>query len=1052
MFKKKLTIITILSLAVLTGSYFVAAHYGYFSGGTNAPSVPEDTMTRGLVGYWSFDEGTGQTVYDRSGNSNNGTLGASSAVGSDDPLWTSDGKSMGGMKFDGTNDRVSVADSVSLKPDEITISVWVKKTSLQTTTTSILGKVTASNDDYRMRINNSGIFNVGYNATVSLTSLGSPAFNEWNHLVFTGDSSGGTLYLNGVFDNSNSTAFITPDNSGIFYIGYSLYGTYFPGLIDEVRIYNRALTADEVRYHYNRGGPVGYWNFNEGSGVTAYDSTENDNDGTIYGAAGTADSGTTTTLTDTKSWTADEWIGETVTIHTGTCSPVSRTVTDNDATSITVADWDSCTPDTTSEYKITSKNEWTMGKLGSAIDFDGVDDYVDAGNSEIFQFGTGDFAIATWLKVLSDPPDNEAFIQKRTNVDLGYEIGVSSMRQIYGTAAVKFTAGPTSETLNLSQWYHIVIIRNSGITYLYLDGIQLYSRANIISASSANNLYFAKDFLNVRYGNYILDDVRIYDYARNADEIRLDYNAGLATHLGPSGKTCLEDPASCTDYGLVGSWNMDEGTGTTAYDSSENGNDGTLTGGPKWTTLTPLLSGGGSALRFDGVDDYADVSNTNSLDVANVTLAAWVKSDTVGRYIIAKDPPLIDLKIQETNYKQITNKFKIQNSSGQNVFRQGFNFVKQKIVGFVNDGKKNMLSLFGSENNSQNSSDDLVVENSVRDNKETPKKISYNTNVSSLKDGKQKYKIHVGHINYKDKESEQFEKIDTTLLLSDYGWKMNKASYHLEIPKYADGWFNFVNDFKDENYKDIFKEGLDNKETVAMKPLGVSRVKGELIEFDENGWNKKKILYRNAFGNNIDLEVVAKNIGFDKLIVINEKPEDLSNDLEFSFEIDLDDYVVKYRDGQEWDKQGSTESDQPFILEKLKQTWFREFSVWDSGGNRGRIRVRLEKDGGKHIFTKILDKEFLENAVYPVYTDDIVSYYAGAGDGQNCTYNSGSWDLAHDAASGDYVYPTSTACYLDNEDDKVYRQFFPTDTSAIDNSAIIESALFSSLVSKMISS
>ena len=57
-------------------------------------------------------------------------------------------------------------------------------------------------------------------------------------------------------------------------------GYNFNGLIDEVRIYNRALSADEIRYHYNRGDPVAHYEF-EGN---ANDSTDNNNDGTVTGA------------------------------------------------------------------------------------------------------------------------------------------------------------------------------------------------------------------------------------------------------------------------------------------------------------------------------------------------------------------------------------------------------------------------------------------------------------------------------------------------------------------------------------------------------------------------------------------------------------------------------------------------------------------------------------------------------------------------------------------------------------------------------------------------
>jgi hypothetical protein len=75
--------------------------------------------------------------------------------------------------------------------------------------------------------------------------------------------------------------------------------------------------------------------------------------------------------------------------------------------------------------------------------------------------------------------------------------------------------------------------------------------------------------------------------------------------------------ASATD--LVGSWHLDEGSGTIAYDSSGNGNDGAIYGAT-WTT-----GKNGSALEFDGVDDYVNCGNDPSLNIADeITVIAWI--------------------------------------------------------------------------------------------------------------------------------------------------------------------------------------------------------------------------------------------------------------------------------------------------------------------------------------------------------------------------------------------------------------------------------------------
>ena len=72
--------------------------------------------------------------------------------------------------------------------------------------------------------------------------------------------------------------------------------------------------------------------------------------------------------------------------------------------------------------------------------------------------------------------------------------------------------------------------------------------------------------------------------------------------------------------GLVGWWKFDEGSGTVAYDSSGNGNNGNLTNGPTWTTGKI-----GGALSFDGENDYVDVPSIQSVNGGGVTFAVWIK-------------------------------------------------------------------------------------------------------------------------------------------------------------------------------------------------------------------------------------------------------------------------------------------------------------------------------------------------------------------------------------------------------------------------------------------
>ena len=284
--KKKLTIIIMLSIAILTGSYFVAANYGFFSGGTNAPSVPEDTMTRGLVGYWEFDEGTGSTAYDASGNGNNGTL-------TNGPKWTA-GKSGSALQFDGVDDYVDCGESIVVENTDLTLSAWIYVNDLSADERAIIAKYDSTANSERsflFRVETGGALSFfthdGVTQTYKRTALDSVSIETWYHIAVVYDDSANdaTIYVNSIpIPNSLQDDTLTniQDTTTNITIGsWASANDRMDGSIDSVRIYNRALSAEEVKYHYNRGGPVASWNFDEGSGTVIHDSSGNGFDGTL---------------------------------------------------------------------------------------------------------------------------------------------------------------------------------------------------------------------------------------------------------------------------------------------------------------------------------------------------------------------------------------------------------------------------------------------------------------------------------------------------------------------------------------------------------------------------------------------------------------------------------------------------------------------------------------------------------------------------------------------------------------------------------------------------
>jgi hypothetical protein len=82
---------------------------------------------------------------------------------------------------------------------------------------------------------------------------------------------------------------------------------------------------------------------------------------------------------------------------------------------------------------------------------------------------------------------------------------------------------------------------------------------------------------------------------------------------------------SATRADLVGWWRFDEGSGTVAYDSSGNDHDGTIYGSPSWVSGV-----GGSALEFDGTDDYVGTGESLLDNMSEFTLACWVRAGNPG--------------------------------------------------------------------------------------------------------------------------------------------------------------------------------------------------------------------------------------------------------------------------------------------------------------------------------------------------------------------------------------------------------------------------------------
>jgi hypothetical protein len=191
--------------------------------------------------------GTAGEVVDSSGSSHNGT-----AVNG---LTPTTGKFGNAGSF-GSGKYVD-AGTINATGTELTMSVWVKPNSFQNNfpyISTLMGEEGGGSSVMSLRLGDAGLannkpqFSVGNLVTLSANS--GINTGSWYHIVGVYDGSTTKLYINGVLDATTSTSGTYNVNTN-FAIGKTLDGRYLDGLMDDVRVYNRALSATEVTELYN---------------------------------------------------------------------------------------------------------------------------------------------------------------------------------------------------------------------------------------------------------------------------------------------------------------------------------------------------------------------------------------------------------------------------------------------------------------------------------------------------------------------------------------------------------------------------------------------------------------------------------------------------------------------------------------------------------------------------------------------------------------------------------------------------------------------------------
>jgi hypothetical protein len=582
------SLLLIIAFAIAGGS-FAAPHFADAGLILNHPNYTG--LNNGLVGYWSFDgkDMSDIKAYDRSGQGNDGTL-------TNGPVST-EGKLGQALRFNSSlSQEVNNSSPTGLPVlnSAQTISGWFNRTQI--------------GNAYIMstHVGGTGALAVGFTSDghIEAEKLGGtilaenaaviPSANQWHHFVYV--YRGSNKHEIWIDDVLKATGSVAP-NSGTptsMDIGTDGFGFgYFPGSLDEVRIYNRALSADEIKRLYRIGatlhvntqvnndslknGLVGYWSFDgkDMSGNIAYDRSGQNHNGTLTNMTG----------------------------------------------------------------GVSGRIE---GKLGQALNFDGVNDYATFGTFNTFPLPANATSISAWVYPTRNSSDGTSLIMSRANnscssIYIGFGTntdtsngGLEFDRKFSGASNLKAFSNP--HLISLNQWQHVAVVWNGSTAKnqvkFYVNGVDAGVNTGVGTngagsptdeLTGTNDLYAGgcSDGLNAMFTGKI-DDVRFYNRVLTPAEIKRLYRIGATLHVN----TQVNNDS--LKNGLVGYWSFDgkDMSGNIAYDRSGQNNNGTLTNGPVRTEGKL-----GQALNFDGVNDYAATPVTTNFGSSIITVSFWLNFD-----------------------------------------------------------------------------------------------------------------------------------------------------------------------------------------------------------------------------------------------------------------------------------------------------------------------------------------------------------------------------------------------------------------------------------------
>ncbi|QFY11590.1 DNRLRE domain-containing protein [Nonomuraea phyllanthi] len=537
----------------------LAAPYAWsFTTGADTPPPAQ-----GLVAAYGMNEGSGTSVADSSGQNNTGVA--------TDTTW-GNGKYGKALSFDGSSSWVTVQDAASLRLTAgMTLSAWVNPATVSAWS-PIVGKELNGDAVSSTLYASNGSAPSGWVQTDPVTSWTvsgtSPLpVNAWSHVALTYDGAALRLYVNG--QQAAQTALsgsLYDDGSPLRIGGNAAWSEYFSGLIDEVRVYNRAQSATEVQTDMTTpiggtapadtqaptapgsltatGGPgsaqLTWTASTDNVGVDGYTIHRSTTPGFTPSAANQVGSSPTTTFTDAGLAAGTYYYRVRAADAAGNLSPssneVSATVTAQptipglvaaygmeEGTGTTVGD--SSGQNNTGAATDTT---WTAtGKHGKALSFNGISSWVTVPHAASLRLTTA-LTLSAWVRPATQDSLWRSVLMKEHAEGGGYGLYASTERSGPGgwLQTTQEAAGIASSTaLPLNQWSHLAFTYDGAAASVYVNGTlvgQVPMAGEVVDDGGALRIG-GNAFWDEFYSG-LIDEVRVYNRVQTATEIQTDMN------------------------------------------------------------------------------------------------------------------------------------------------------------------------------------------------------------------------------------------------------------------------------------------------------------------------------------------------------------------------------------------------------------------------------------------------------------------------------------------------------------------------------------------------